>query len=214
MEKKQWTIRILAGAGLFVAGFLVRLVWDGYADKQAAIAAAAEAEVAMEERKALESKLAALEAVMGGYLEADEIQVRIEDGQVQWYDGRLWHEVASVKEMEQEDKFYAAGESFQAFDEQLRQEKAALRQEQAAGEEASREPSAGMKEVPKAPSRPKVTAPQEPVATPEPEVQPETPPASSGGSAPVYQPPASSGGGGSSDTGGDGENMEWSDDYL
>lgn len=213
MEKKQWMIRILTSIGLFVAGFLVRMIWDGYADKQAAIAARVEAEAAMEERQALENKLAALEAIVGGYLEADVIQVRIEDGQVQWYDGRLWHEAASVKEMEREDKFYMAGESFQAFDEQLRQEKVAKRQEEAIGAEALQELSVGAKETPKPTSRPKVTVPQEPVATPEPEVQPETPPVSSGGGAPVYQPPASSGGGGATDNG-DGEDIEWSSDNL
>ena len=58
-----------------------------------------------------------------GYVKADDIRVRIEDGQVQWYDGRSWHEVSSAKDLEQEDRFCLAQESFRAFDRQLRQEK-------------------------------------------------------------------------------------------
>lgn len=230
MGKKQYVALAAAGGALFAFGFLAGTVWNrqspvkGAGDEQAAENTVQEqtgGDAMVQERN--DSPEAA------GYVKADDIRVRIEDGQVQWYDGRSWHEVSSAKDLEQEDRFCLAQESFRAFDQQLRQEKEAKRLEEAA--ELSEELSAGVKETPKPVNRPAV--PQAPAATPEPETQPETPPADNGGGGnPGYQPPAApppaatptpapetppadTGGGdtGGDDTG-DGENMSWSDDYL
>lgn len=242
MGKKGLAIGILAGAAMFAAGFLVRTAWDGYKDEQEALAAMNQ-EAAEEEAMARQGGQEAPEATAGEYLEADMVQVRIEDGQVQWFDGRLWHGVASVEELQRKDRFYLAEEAFREFDEQLRQEKAAARQAEAAGEsdgEASEALSVGVKETPKPVQRPQSTsAPQAPVEVPVPaEGSVDSGGSSgggnsgggnsvggnSGGEAPVAPPPVEepsdsgnsggdSGGDAGSDTG-DGENMEWSDDYL
>ena len=41
----------------------------------------------------------------GQYLSPDMIQVRVDDGQVQWHDGTLWHTVCSVEELIEKDRF-------------------------------------------------------------------------------------------------------------
>ena len=223
MAKKQFVMMAATGIAMFAAGFLVRTVWD-----------TGEQEMPLEVQTAdgsLEEQKEEIAPETIGYVMADAIRVRIEDDQVQWYDGRLWHDVASVEELAKEDRFYLAEENFRAFDEQLMQEKAAKRQEEA-GEGTSGTLSAGVKETPKPAARPQTTVPQAPVEVPE-QV---APPVDSGGNSdsgggggnsgnqssggessgggevapPPADVPADTGGG---DTG-DGENMEWSDDYL
>lgn len=167
MGKKQCAAMAAVGVVMFAAGFLVRMAWDGHVAKQEALAAQAEA--AEKEALAQQDSQTVPEASAEGYLDADMIQVRIEDNQVQWYDGRLWHEVASVDELQMKDRFYLASEAFREFDEQLRQEKADARQAVAsgeAGEKASGALSVGVKEAAKTeqrtqskPSAPKASAP-------------------------------------------------------
>ncbi len=255
MGKKAWAIRILAGAAMFGAGFLVRTAWDGYEDRQQALAAqeaAAEAAAAAAEEEALAQREA---EAAGECLTADVVQVRIQDGQVQWYDGRLWHEAASVEELERTDRFALAEAAFRELDEQLRQEKAALRQQEAAGAAEKGALAVGRKETPKPPARPQTSvAPGAQTEAPAPEAGAGAAEGGSGGGnsgggnpgggnpnpgnpnpgapnpgsgsvsggtnvAPPEVPvnPGDSGGSAGGDAGsdtGDGENMEWSDDYL
>lgn len=63
------------------------------------------------------------ELLAQGYLSADILKVRIHDGDVEWYDGTLWHVAASVEELQKEDTFYMAQAEFEKFMEQLKQEK-------------------------------------------------------------------------------------------
>lgn len=146
----------------------------------------------------------------GQQLSADVIQVRVDDGQIQWHDGTLWHTAGSVEELMEKDRFVVAQDAFLAYvDEARRLEEELLQahREQTGG----RSPNVGQKEVPKTQVRPQTqtsAAPQEVAPTPSPE--PAAPPEESwGGGEPdppaQPDPPA--------DTG-DGENMEWSNDYL
>ena len=230
MKKKQYVMMAVTGGAIFAAGFLAGTVRDtGRPPKQPA------EEQTAEESQAEESEEISPESM--GYVASDTIRVRIEDNQVQWFDGRLWHEAASVEELEREDRFCLAAEAFQVFDEQLRQEKAAERQARA-DQDASGTLSVGVKETPKPPQRPQ-TPPQAPADVPETDPnpadtgggnpgggtsQPANPGPSNPGPStpttpatppPVAPPPADepADSGNSGDTG-DGENMEWSDDYL
>ena len=182
----------------------------------------------------------------------EELKVRIDDGEVQWFDGMIWHTVSSVEEMQKEDKFYLAQEAFRLFEEQMRQQGAESDMEESEINQAGTL-SVGQKKEPKPAEKPKPTKPvvTEPVIdpslqlpipgsipTPAPDNigQPSSP--DSGGNSGGNSGGGSSGGGdgGSSGSGGgdggnsgsdggdsgssgggdtgDGENMEWSDDYL
>ncbi|MCI8543054.1 MAG: hypothetical protein HFH95_07055 [Lachnospiraceae bacterium] len=223
MAKRQYMMMAAVGIVMFAAGFLASAVRDS-----------GEQELPLEERTAegsLEEQKAEIAPETLGYVRADTVRVRIEDDRVQWYDGRLWHDVASVEELAKEDRFCLAEEGFRAFDEQLMQEKAAKRQEEA-GAEASGALSVGVKETPKPAVRPQTAVPQAPAEIPE-QVDPPADNSgnngnsggggnsgnqnSGGGEAapPPVDVPGDTGGGdaGGSDSG-DGENMEWSDDYL
>lgn len=71
-----------------------------------------------------EQSLTQEELLAQGYLSADILKVRINDGYVEWYDGALWHMAASVEELQKEDTFYMAQAEFETFMEQLKQENA------------------------------------------------------------------------------------------
>ena len=58
----------------------------------------------------------------GQYLSPDMIQVRVDDGQVQWHDGTLWHTVCSVEELIEKDRFTVAQDSFLAYVEEVRRQ--------------------------------------------------------------------------------------------
>lgn len=209
MEKERRAgVTAAVGIVTFLMGILVGTAWNGYGQgRENAEVPESESETVVQSEVMTPERLAA-----EGWLEAEVIRVRVEDGQVQWYDGRLWNHVASVEELEQQDRFSLAGEAFEAFEEEMRQERAAGRQEI-----ISQDGDAvlvGQKEIQRPTTRPNTAAaPQEPE-----ESTPET-----GGGADYSQP---SGGGSSNpppaeatppaDTGtsGDGENMAWSDDYL
>lgn len=158
MAKKQVMMMAATGIVMFAAGFLARTVW-GAGEGQEPPSEEQAAENPVEERKE------EIEPEAPGYVMADKIRVRIEDNQVQWYDGRIWHSVASVGELEKEDRYYLAEEGFRAFDEQLMQEKAAKRQEEAGGE-APKALSVGVKETPKPAAKPQATVPQAPAEIP------------------------------------------------
>lgn len=222
MDKRQCAVTVIVGIAMFGAGFLARMVWDRQEKEQNDLAIAALEQELAEAKQEREITPQILE--QGGYLPAEALRVRVDDGRVQWYDGQIWHDVAAVEELEKEDRFYLAGENFAAFDEQLRQESVAKRQEEAVALSENEDIVVGQKEVPKPTARPKpAVTPQQPATTPEPEPEPEVaPPASSGGGGggggggsvappPAADPPQDSGG---SSGGSDGEDSEWTDDYL
>lgn len=220
MEKeRRGGMTAAVGVVTFLMGILVGTALNGYGQsRESGEVPELESETVEQSDVMTPEQLAA-----EGYLAADVIRVRVEDGQVQWYDGRLWNQVSSVEELEKQDRFSLAEDAFKAFEEELRQEKAAGR-EKIIGEEQGTI-LVGQKETPKT-TRPNTTAtaPQEPEET-----IPEAgggdsgggsgdsggggnPPADSGGTPnpppEVTQPPTDSG------STGDGEDSVWSDDYL
>ena len=220
MEKeRRGGMTAAVGVVTFLMGILVGTALNGYGQsRESGEVPELESETVEQSDVMTPEQLAA-----EGYLAADVIRVRVEDGQVQWYDGRLWNQVAAVEELEKQDRFSLAEDAFKAFEEELRQEKAAGR-EKIIGEEQGTI-LVGQKETPKT-TRPNTTAtaPQEPEET-----IPEAgggdsgggsgdsggggnPPADSGGTPnpppEVTQPPTDSG------STGDGEDSVWSDDYL
>ena len=152
----------------------------------------------------------------------EQIEVRILDGYVEWFDGTEWRRTESVEMLQEKDPYYIAKEAFEAFEESYQEE---LEQEnQIALEEASfvmmKEPLVGVeKSTAKETTTNKKTnaetsapaqeqtgdssgytpdytpsTPSTP-AQPETPVQPETPAAPDAGT-------------------GDGEDIGWSEDYL
>ena len=219
----------MVGGVMFAAGLLARpLLWPEER-QQDAVAQTEGSIVEVQHAEILSEDLAA-----AGYLSVEELKVRIDDGEVQWFDGMIWHTVSSVEEMQKEDKFYLAQEAFRLFEEQMRQQGAESDMEESEINQAGTL-SVGQKKEPKPAEKPKPTKPvvTEPVIdpslqlpipgsipTPAPDNigQPSSP--DSGGNSGGNSGGGSSGGGdgGSSGSGGgdtgDGENMEWSDDYL
>ena len=121
-----------------------------------------------------------------GYVSVDMLKIRIDDGEVQWYDGVMWHTAATVEEMEKEDKFYVAQEAFLEFEEQLIQQRETERvgQESAGGQEqillVGRKKEEKPAEKPK-PTQPTVTTPvPDPVVIPMPIPEPTPQPAGGG----------------------------------
>lgn len=217
---------------MFAAGFLVRAAWDyaavgsvrggtqgEYMTQGGQIDVQGQTLVQTPADGQGQDTLAGESAQSGG-VALEEIRVRIDDGEVQWFDGTLWHTVAAAEELAAQDRFYQAEEAFLAFTEQLRQEKAE-EQAQARQEQESllqeESLSVGQKPTPKPSPKPQkkpeqpesVPDVQEPVETPPPSA-PAAPPSAPAPSVPASTPqptppPA--------DTG-DGEDMGWSDDYL
>ena len=256
MKAVHFVATALVGVVMFLAGLLVRPLLVPQERQETA----AEPNVVVEVQQ---RELSAQELAARGYLSVDTLQVRIDDGEIQWYDGTVWHSVDTVEKMEKEDKFYAAQDSFRQFEEQLKQQLEAGRAEQESANERGETLLVGQKETPKPvetprPTKPAVTAPvTEQVPVPDPAVPTESagddsgnsgggdggnsgggnPGGGDGGNSGGGNPGGGDGGNGGdnnpgnddggntrpgSDTGnddpggdtGDGENMEWSDDYL
>lgn len=234
MEKVYYVVTILIGAAAFGAGLMVRpLIWP--VEQQVA----AELEQQDSELEIQHQELSARELSAQGYLSVETLQVRIDDGEVQWYDGMMWHTVAAVEDMEKEDKFYIAQERLQEFEEQLKQELQSWENQQEGIEPQEDILKVGQKQETKPTEKPK-PAVREPVSTtatdpvPEPTPAPESGGNSAGnggnsdnsagdGGSGGSDNPAGDGGSGGDNSGGDGgsggdtgdgENMEWSDDYL
>lgn len=263
MKAVYFVVTALVGVVMFWVGFQLRPVLDPW--EQQEVAAVPEDESV----EVQQTEQAAAELAAQGYLPLEELTVRIDDGDVQWFDGTMWHTVASMEELAKEDKFYVAQEDFLEFEEQLKQQWENRRAEQESSEEWGETLLVGQKVEPKPTEKPKptVTAPG-PVTVPGPVPGPAAAPESndsnsggdnsgggggntggggnsgggdsgnSGGSNPGGGDSGNSGEGNSggenpgsdaggntgsdSDTGnndsggdtGDGENMEWSDDYL
>ena len=265
MKAVYYVATALVGAVMFWAGLAVRPLIDS-PGQQETVMQMEEASAPGDAMNIQQAELSAEELAARGYLSAEALDVRIDDGEVQWFDGVIWHGVASVEEMAKEDKFYVAQEDFREFEEQLKQREA---DSAAEGSDSSQGEtlSIGQREEPKPTAKPQSTKPAVtetvtvpiviPVLEPQPTPAPESNGGGGGGSQPSAPAPDSgnsgsgggnSGGGdgGSSDPGsgdsgssgggdtgsgnaggsdegggdsggsdtGDGENMEWSDDYL
>lgn len=226
------------GATTFVAGFLLRpVVWPGQAQQETAAEPDAVVELPQQE-------LNAEELAARGYISLETLKVRIDDGEIQWYDGTVWHTAATVEKMEKEDKFYVAEEDFQNFEEQMKQQLEDCRAEQESVGEQGETLLVGQKAEPKPTEKPKsdkpavTTSVTVPVFVPEPTAPPENnvggnpgggDSGNSGNTGGGNTGGGNTSGGDSGNTGGDntggdsgnsgtdtgdGENMEWSDDYL
>lgn len=164
---------------MFWVGFQVRPVLDPWEQQEvAAVPGDESVEVQQTEQSAVD--LAAQ-----GYLSLEELTVRIDDGDVQWFDGVMWHTVAPVEELAKEDKFYAAQEGVRELEEQLKQQREDRRAEQESVAERGETLLVGQKEDPKPtekpkPTKPTVTAPA-PVIVPELVPEPTAAPENSGG---------------------------------
>lgn len=245
MKLKQFIITALVGITAFAAGFLLRTVWSSSPDKNVRTGSnadqtyqsgpsASQGQV-MSQGQVLsqdqpfpqgEGLPPAGPAETENTVCADNIQVRIDDGQVQWYDGIVWHTVASVEELSGEDRYYLAQEFFQSFIQELQQEKLetpSLSPQEGTFMAKDAGISVGQKETPKPtpkPSTPKPSieesAPQEPAAEPIPAAPsvpaapanpapsvPTAPPESPAPATPAPADPSSSG---------DGEDIEWTPD--
>lgn len=182
---------------MFWVGFQVRPVLDPWEQQEvAAVPGDESVEVQQTEQSAVD--LAAQ-----GYLSLEELTVRIDDGDVQWFDGVMWHTVAPVEELAKEDKFYAAQEGVRELEEQLKQQREDRRAEQESVAERGETLLVGQKEDPKPtekpkPTKPTVTAPA-PVIVPELVPEPTAAPENSGGG---NSGGGNSGGGGGGNSGG------------
>lgn len=204
MKAVYYVATALVGVVMFGAGLLVRPALGPWDQQETAA-------VPEEEAKAQQTEQSLEELMAQGYVSADALKVRIDDGEVQWFDGVMWHAAASVEEMTKEDKFYGAQESFRQFEEQLKQQEAdRAKEDTVSGQEVAL--TIGEKEEPKptakpAPTKPAVTAPvSAPVVTPvlEPVVTPAPAPESNGGGDSQPSAPAPDSGNSGSDGGNSG----------
>lgn len=165
MKAVYYVATALVGVVMFWAGFAVRPLIDAQKQQETVV----QQETTVQQGEVLaqgeamdiqQAELSAKELAAQGYISAEALDVRIDDGEVQWFDGVAWHGVASVEEMAKEDKFYAAQEVFREFEEQLKQQKEADRaaEESAAGQSGTL--SIGQKEEPRPTAKPQSTKPQ------------------------------------------------------
>lgn len=199
MKAVYFAATALVGAVMFWVGFQLRPVLDPWEQQEvAAVPGDESVEVQQTEQSAVD--LAAQ-----GYLSLEELTVRIDDGDVQWFDGVMWHTVAPVEELAKEDKFYAAQEGVRELEEQLKQQREDRRAEQENAVERGETLLVGQKEDPKPtekpkPTKPTVTAPvSQPVVVPEFVPEPTAAPENSGGG---NSGGGNSGGGGGNSGGG------------
>lgn len=169
MGKGHIVMMLVAGAVMFGAGFLMGSMRP---DRET------EVQVSMQEVQAEHT------------LAEQNIQIRVNDGEVEWFDGTQWHDVASVEALEKEDKFAAAMEEYELFAQQMNEEKEEQLQEQGMlVQQGGLQLSVGQKEAPKPVAtptpKPSTAAGQTPaaVSTPKPTEAPAaavTPPAQTG----------------------------------
>ncbi|MDE6518142.1 MAG: hypothetical protein K2L18_09910 [Acetatifactor sp.] len=214
MKAVYYVATALVGAVMFWAGLAVRPLIDS-PGQQETVMQMEEASAPGDAMNIQQAELSAEELAARGYLSAEALDVRIDDGEVQWFDGVIWHGVASVEEMAKEDKFYVAQEIFREFEEQLKQREA---DSTAEGSDSSQGETLSIvqREEPKPTAKPQSTKPTvtEPVTVPTviPVLEPQPTPASEsnggggGGSQPSAPAPDSgnSGSGGGNSGGGDG----------
>lgn len=228
--EKQTVISIVIGVAAFLGGFVLRGIWPD----------------APRDSGVREDAVSDTVTVRDGYLAAGEegipaVRVRMNDGDVEWYDGTRWNFVATAEELEKADPFSMTSDAWEALEERLaetaREERqtalASLSREEARlliGEKERSKPDAAK---PPAAIQPRPEQPPVPA-------QPQTPSVqgnggssdddssggdssgddSSGGGAPDNGSSGGDSSGGQDDPPaenpdtGDGEDMEWSDDYL
>ncbi|MCM1231881.1 MAG: hypothetical protein NC489_17315 [Ruminococcus flavefaciens] len=203
MAKKQIAVTALVGITAFAAGFLLRSAWNDFPAEEIQTGSVrgeiyqsengstpAQSQILSQETNDSDAE----SAEAANTVSIDNIQVRVDDGLIQWYDGNVWHTVAAVEELSQEDKFYQALETFQIFSRELQQEKAEtssqIQQSGAFWDEDSGL-SVGKKETPKPTPKPAATQPaaggsaaQEPTTESPAASAPNTPAASSTPSTP------------------------------
>ena len=223
MIKKQFAVTVAVGAVMFFAGFGLRGVWNfGRPAEETEKGTAAGEDLNQgghSSEEGLAENMTEKPKEDGQYLSPDMIQVRVDAGQVQWHDGTLWHTVCSVEELIEKDRFTVAQDSFLAYVEEVRrQEEALLQAKQEEGQTRSQSISVGQKETPKTTVvRPQTQTqvPEEvaPTPTPEPVAEPEENWGGGSNDTQAPAPPAVEEPAPPADTG-DGENMEWSNDYL
>lgn len=240
--KRQITITIAVGLVMFLAGFFMRGMWFDVQTKEGS----------PEENPASGADSAQMGVLPQENAQNASPQVRINDGNVEWYDGIRWNLAASVEQLEKEDPFNATQEARKELEQRLLQERAEKQQMALAslnreenvpliGEKEEQKPAAPQQSVKDQKGQAQNTSKQPAVSS----VQQTQTPAqsvpvpdsssdnsssddnssddsssddgSSGGQdAPVDTPPADE----PADTPaedpgtGDGENMEWSNDYL
>lgn len=188
MKAVYFVATALVGVVMFWVGFQLRPVLDPR--EQQEVAAVPEDESV----EVQQTEQSAAELAAQGYLPLEELTVRIDDGDVQWFDGTMWHTVASMEELAKEDKFYVAQEGFLEFEEQMKQQREERRAEQESPEERGETLMVGQKETPKPVEKPRPTKPAATASAEEPVSAPGTP-SESGGN-----------GGGSNPGGGDSGN--------
>ncbi|MCM1101326.1 MAG: hypothetical protein NC079_04365 [Clostridium sp.] len=94
--KKENAIKILAGLAIFVAGLGIGgLIFQP-----------------KEEAPKVEDMLVNAKYASG-------VQIRVNDGNVEWYDGIRWHVEGSVEELAGKDTFHRSAEDWETMDEQL-----------------------------------------------------------------------------------------------
>lgn len=155
MKAVYFVATALVGVVMFWVGFQLRPVLDPW--EQQEVAAVPEDESV----EVQQTEQAAAELAAQGYLPLEELTVRIDDGDVQWFDGTMWHTVASMEELAKEDKFYVAQEDYLKFEEQLKQQWEDRRAEQESPEEQGETLMVGQKETPKPVEKPRPTKPAE-----------------------------------------------------
>lgn len=231
MDKKQIAITTVVGAVMFITGFLARMIFIDM--KKAQSVEPIEGELQPEQISfGLQEELTAGESIS-----VDTLKVRINDGDVQWYDGILWHTVASVEELEKEDSFVIAQANFEEFMEQLKQEKleAQGQQEGSGGngvDMGNEQLLIGAKETPRSTTKPQTqpsvrqpASVQTPVSQPADNLNDDSNDDSSDENSDNFFEDNSSGDNFQSNSGGedapadesgtgDGEDIGWSDDYL
>ena len=159
MSKKWLIIAILVGLVSFGAGWLIPR--DCKVCEQSAVESS-EVQVVIE-TPAPEI----VYQIPEGYIASEAVQIRVCDGEVQWYDGAIWRSVGSMEELSEQDMYNVSKDSLLALVEEISKK----RLEEQVGTMV--DPMTGevqVGEVPKATPKPVVVTPA-PVVTQAPVVE-------------------------------------------
>lgn len=133
-----------------------------------------------------------------GHIPSQAVQVRVDAGAVEWFDGQNWNPVSGAEALAAQDRFQLAREGYRAFEEQLIEKlnaQSAAAEEPADGEESEEEAAVSPVELPQTGRKIQVYT-------------------GGGGGDSGGGGSSGGGGGGGGYSGGDGENIGWSSDYL
>lgn len=114
MKRKEILLLGVTGISLFVLGFLAHIGYDKIC-----------------EEPHVEDEIVVADATSETY----EVDVRINDGYVEWFDGSKWNREESVEELQAQDPYYLAQTALTEFEESYRAELES--ENQAAMEEAN-----------------------------------------------------------------------------